>query len=188
MTTQYGKSQNKNSNDQQWPHHLSGNHTLVGHAQTWKKTNHFAQRLANVFTPHPRNNNDEEIEAYLDTPCQLSPPLTHSSTQIRKVIKQLNPHKAPGYDLIAGTVLKHLPRKAIVLLTSIFNSLLRLCYFPVQWKYAQIIMIAKPGKPPTEASSYRPISLLPIMSKVFERFLLHRLDETIHIDGLLPIH
>jgi len=44
------------------------------------------------------------------------------------------------------------------------------------------------GKPPTEASSYRPISLLPIMSKVFEGLLLHRLDETIHIDGLLPVH
>jgi len=49
-------------------------------------------------------------------------------------------------------------------------------------------MIAKPGKPPTESSSYRPISLLPIMSKVFERRLLHRLDEVIHIDGLLSIH
>jgi hypothetical protein len=39
----------------------------------------------------------------------------------------------------------------------------RLCYFPVQWKYAQIIMIAKPGNPPTEASSYRPISLLQLI-------------------------
>jgi len=102
--------------------------------------------------------------------------------------KSTYPHKAPGYDLIDCTILKTLPRKAIVLLTSFFNSMLRPCYFTVQWKYAQIIMIAKPGKPPTEASSYRPISLLPIMFKVFERLLLHRLDETIHIDGLLPIH
>ena len=44
------------------------------------------------------------------------------------------------------------------------------------------------GKLPTEASSYRPLKLLPVMSKVFERLLRHRLDETIHIDGLLPIH
>jgi len=145
MIIHYGKPQ-KNSNDQQWPYHLSGNQTLVGHAQTWKKTNHFAQHLAKVFTPHPRNNNDDEIEAHQDTPCQLSPLLkAFSPTQVRQGIKQLNPHKAPGYDLIDGTVLKRLPRKATVLLTSIFNSMLRLCYFPVQWKYAQIIMIAKPG-------------------------------------------
>jgi len=109
-------------------------------------------------------------------------------TQVYQTIKQLNPHKAPGYDLIDGTILKNLPRKAIVILTSIFNSMLRLCYFPVQWKYAQIIMIAKPGNPPTEAISYRPISLLPVLSKVFERLLLRRLDETIQIDSLLPTH
>jgi len=30
-----------------------------------KKTNHFAKHLANVFTPHPRN--DNEIEAYLQS-------------------------------------------------------------------------------------------------------------------------
>jgi len=60
--------------------------------------------------------------------------------------------------------------------------MLRLCNFPVQRKYAQIIMIAKSGKPPTEASSYRPIRLLPVLSKVFERLLLLRLDETIHVD------
>ena len=133
-----------------------------------EKTNQFAQHLAKVFTPHPRNNNDDEIEAYLDVPYQLSPPLKAvSSTQVHRAINQLNPQKAPGYDSVDGTILKKLPRKAIVLLTSIFNSMIRLCYFPVQWKYAQILMIAKPRKPPPEASSYRPISLLLILSKVF---------------------
>jgi len=40
-----------------------------------EKTKQFAQHLANVFTPHPRNNNDDIIEVYLDASCQLSPPL-----------------------------------------------------------------------------------------------------------------
>jgi len=97
------------------------------------KTNQFAQHLAKVFTPHPRNNNDDDIEASLDDPCQLSPPLkVFSPTQVHQAINQLNPYKAPGYDLIDGTILKNLPRKTIMLLTSIFNSMLRLCYFPVQ--------------------------------------------------------
>jgi hypothetical protein len=151
------------------------------------KTKQFAQHLTKVFTPRPRNDNDDEIEAYVDAPCQLSPPLkAFSPTQVHQAINQLYPHKAPGHDLLDGTILKNLPRKAIVLLASIFNSTLRLCYFPVQWKYAQIIMIAKPGKPPTEASSYRPIRIFPMLSKVFERLLHRRLDETMHIDGLLP--
>jgi hypothetical protein len=49
--------------------------------------------------------------------------------------------------------------------------MLHLSYFPTQWEFVQIIMIAKPGKPPTEAASYRPISLLPRLSKIFERLL-----------------
>jgi len=37
-------------------------------------------------------------------------------------------------------------------------------------------MILKPGKNPTDVTSYRPISLLPIISKILEKFLLSRLS------------
>lgn len=33
-----------------------------------------------------------------------------------------------------------------------------------------------PGKPPNEAESYRPISLLPVMPKLFEKLLLKTLN------------
>ncbi|MFP3031195.1 MAG: hypothetical protein ACEY3M_08715, partial [Wolbachia sp.] len=62
------------------------------------------------------------------------------------------------------------------------------CYFPIQWKYPHIIMIPKPGKPPTEVTSYRPISLLPILSKIFERLLLNRIQETTLLNDLIPDH
>ena len=37
--------------------------------------------------------------------------------------------------------------------------------------YAEVIMVPKPGKPPTEITSYAPISLLPMLSKVLEKLL-----------------
>jgi hypothetical protein len=49
-------------------------------------------------------------------------------------------------------------------------------------------MIAKPGKPPTEAASCRPISLLPVLSKIFERLLRKRINEIINSDNLIPMH
>jgi hypothetical protein len=49
-------------------------------------------------------------------------------------------------------------------------------------------MIAKPGKPPTETNSYRPISLLHILSKLFERLILKRLGETVPINAIIPMH
>jgi hypothetical protein len=53
---------------------------------------------------------------------------------------------------------------------------------------AEVIMIPKPGKPPHEATSYRPISLLPILSKLFEKLLLKRLKIIIEEKKLIPDH
>jgi hypothetical protein len=87
----------------------------------------------------------------------------YSPKEVRQIIKKINEHKAPISVLITGKILRQMPKKAIVLLTIIHNSMLRLSYFPVTWKFAQILMLPKPGKPATEASSYRPISLLPVL-------------------------
>jgi hypothetical protein len=104
-----------------------------------EKSQVFAEHLGRTFAPL-NNQYDEEISSYLDAPCQLSP-LIRSITpaEVTKQIKLTNPHKAPGYDLITGEVLKYLPRKAIVLLTTLYNRMLHLSYFPIEWKFAQII-------------------------------------------------
>jgi hypothetical protein len=47
-------------------------------------------------------------------------------------------------------------------------------------------MVSKPGKPPTEVTSYRPISLLSITAKVFERLLLSRAEEAVSLNTLIP--
>ena len=49
-------------------------------------------------------------------------------------------------------------------------------------------MIPKPGKPPNEVTSYRPISLLPIVSKLFEKLLPVRLQTPVSEDKLIPDH
>jgi len=55
-------------------------------------------------------------------------------------------------------------------------------------KVAQIIMIQKPGKSAELAESYRPISLLPVLSKLFEKLLLPRLLEIIERQKRIPNH
>jgi hypothetical protein len=49
-------------------------------------------------------------------------------------------------------------------------------------------MVLKPAKPPTDVASYRPISLLPIISKILEKPLLHRLNNETHFQDWLPKH
>jgi hypothetical protein len=53
-------------------------------------------------------------------------------------------------------------------------------------KVAQIILILKPGKPPYELTSYQPISLIPTVSKVFEKLLLFLLK--VENTRLIPNH
>jgi hypothetical protein len=90
-----------------------------------------------------------------------------SPKEVVEAIARTNVRKAPGYDLISGKVLKELPKKAITLLTILYNSMFRLSYYLLLWKFAQIVMVPKPGKPINDVTSYRPISVLPIPSKIF---------------------
>ena len=64
--------------------------------------------------------------------------------------------------------MNHLVNKVLVYLTMVFNAILRIGYFPDLGKVSSIVMIEKPGKPIHELTSHRPISLLPIMSKLLE--------------------
>jgi hypothetical protein len=69
---------------------------------------------------------------------------------------------------MTGEFLKELPVTGIKYLTQLLNAVLLKGYFPAQWKAAQVMIIFRPRKPPNKLTSYRPISLLPIVSKIFE--------------------
>jgi hypothetical protein len=132
---------------------------------------------------------EETILQFLETPYQLEPPIPRlTRTDIQKAINHLNPEITPGYDLITGNILKELHIIGTKYLTQLFNAILLINYFPIQWKVAQIILILKPGKLPHALPSYRPISLLPIVSKLFEKFLLKRLLPFIEHNKLIPTH
>jgi hypothetical protein len=99
-----------------------------------------------------------------------------TTTEVKNEMKNnINPKRAPGFDVITGEVLQQLPRKAIVKITNLISATFRLKYVPRLWDVVEVIMIPQSGKPPHEAASYRPISLLPVMSKLFEKLLIKRL-------------
>jgi hypothetical protein len=68
----------------------------------------------------------------------------------------------------------------------LINACIRLNYIPNAWKTTEVIMIPKPGKNLSEVESYRPISLLPIMSKLFEKLILRHLKPIIAEKHLVP--
>lgn len=76
-------------------------------------------------------------------------------------------------------MLKYIPKTAIITLARIYTACFRFCYFLESWKTASMIMIPKPGKTPTQPENHRPISLIPTMSKVLEKLILHKLKTLI---------
>ncbi|KAL4120856.1 hypothetical protein QTP88_013470 [Uroleucon formosanum] len=102
---------------------------------------------ADLFKPHNNINNpafSNEIEQSLLSPLQMTlPPKAFSSAEVQYCIDTFPKRKAPDFDLITYEVAKHLARKTLILLTYIFNSIIRLSYFPLQWKFTIIIVIPK---------------------------------------------
>ena len=123
------------------------------------------------------------------TPSRLATPVKKFKlAEVGSAIKQVRSRKAPGYDLITGRMWQELPDVGLRAITLIFNSILRTGYFPGQWEVSQIITILNPGKPAEEVTSYRPIGLLPILSKLFEKTFLTRIQPIIRDKRIIPDH
>jgi hypothetical protein len=78
---------------------------------------------------------------------------------------------APGCDAISILFIKRCATVIAPALCFIFNRILSTGTFPSVWKSAIVVPIAKCASP-ARVSDFRPISLLPIFSKIFERMLL----------------
>ena len=146
-----------------------------------QKANLLAKHFEAVFKPHPPEAppaEEQQILHSLASPDSLPLVRPFKKTEVRKALNQLRKAKSPGYDLITGRVLQELPETGMRAITQLFNSILRTGHYPNQRKVSQIIPIPKPGKAPEEVQSYRPISLFPILSKVFERLLIRRIHQS----------
>ncbi|GJQ82629.1 hypothetical protein Trydic_g9936, partial [Trypoxylus dichotomus] len=109
-----------------------------------------------------------------------------TKSEIEAIVKNLKRKKATGQDGITSEAIKNLPSEGVAAITYIINAILKLGHFPDTWKVAKVIMIKKPGKPSNDTKSYRPISLLPITSKIAERVILNRLNEATEELGIIP--
>lgn len=152
-----------------------------------QKADAFADLLEDTFTSNTNDSPDPTLTEHINQDNKPIKKVTLKELK-REIKYNLNPKKSPGFDLITGRVLKMLPTKGLLMLLMLINSSIRLTHVPDTWKVAEMIMIAKPGKEPTQLKSYRPISLLPIMSKLFEKLLLKRMIPIIEEKKLLPNH
>lgn len=106
--------------------------------------------------------------------------------EIMDIIKKLKHNSAPGLDGIKNSLLKKVGHLLVEPLSHVINLSLCNGVFPDCWKTASVVPIHKSG-PKTEPSNYRPISLLPVFSKILEKVVNKRLVNFLeHEDTLTP--
>jgi hypothetical protein len=106
--------------------------------------------------------------------------------EVSEIISQQNHKKAPGGDGLTADIIQTIHNCDQTLITSLFNKCLKLNFFPDIWKESVVKVIPKTGKTDyTDTNSYRPISLLPVMAKVFEKLIINRITDYLRKNNLV---
>ena len=103
------------------------------------------------------------------------------------MIRSLPSNKAPGMDKISSRILKDSLPSTLTTITHIVNNSFVTNTFARAWKTAEVTPILKCGNPDVP-NNYRPISLLPIVSKVTERLVHGQLMEHLIRNNKLAAH
>ena len=98
-----------------------------------------------------------------------------NETFVSKVIDKFNVKKATGVDKISVKLLKLGKPSLVNPITNLINISIDNCHFPKRLKEAQVVPLFK-KKDPLTKSKYRPVSILPIPSKKFEKVLSEQLS------------
>lgn len=123
---------------------------------------------------HPSGNQlTSSSESHTTTLTNLEPT---TADEILKIINNLNNNTSSGLEGITTKSLKSVAKLILEELTSCINKCMKSGTFPDSLKIAKVTPIYKSGVK-SEPGNYRPISVLPVLSKIFEKVLYNRLEK-----------
>ena len=102
--------------------------------------------------------------------------ITFNRNDIVTIIRSLDPNKAHGYHMMSIRMLKIFDKSICKPLELIFQSCIKHGKFPNEWNMANVAPVHKKSDKQI-LENYRPVSLLPICGKVFERLIYNSLSE-----------
>ena len=106
---------------------------------------------------------------------------------VLKQLKTLKTNKAIGLDRISARLLKDSAECMAPILTRLFNRSLEANIFPTICKCGKVTALFKGGDR-TDCNNYRPITVLPTISKILERAVHQQLYEFLSANKLLQIN
>ena len=107
-----------------------------------------------------------------------------SANEIEKIIEQIPVSKATGPDCVGVKLIKAGAKAIAPSLSKLFNLCFSTATFPQIWKTAEVVPLFKNGDK-TKADNYRPISILPVISKIIERHVHNTLMKDLQNRNLI---
>ncbi len=107
-----------------------------------------------------------------------------SEEYVKYELRKLKTNKAIGLDKISAKLLKDASEVIAPSIQKLINMSITQCCFPDLWKSAKITAIFKSGNP-QDCDNYRPISILPTLSKILERAVKSQLYNYLEENSLL---
>ena len=103
---------------------------------------------------------------------------------VEKVITNLDSLKVSGPDCIPVVVLKNSEPELSYILAELFNMCLKKSSFSDCWKVSLVVPVFNNVGDRSTAKNYHPVSLLSVVSKVFEKVLNYRIVDHLEKCGL----
>ena len=158
---------------------IEGVSTFVTNFQ--EKADNFNKYIASICRPI---NNGSVLPTMIPYTNNILSSFNITNDEIIKIISKLNANKAHGVDNISIAMLKICPKEVSFPLKIIFDECIHVGNFPLSWKKANVQPVHKKDSRQTK-KNYRPISLLPICGKIFEKFIFDKMYFYLNENSLL---
>ena len=146
------------------------NDNFVTDTQT--KANIFNKFFAEQCTPL-RNSSSLPVNQMFLTRSRLNS-INFNEEEMLKIVRALNIHKAHGHDDISIRMIKICDKSLLKPLIILFENSTKSSCYPDIWKRSNIIPVHKKNDKQL-VNNYRPISLLPIFGKIFEKIIFNKI-------------
>ena len=156
---------------------LSNNNDIADALNTY-----FTKIGPDLSSQIPQNSNN--FEEFIEPATSTFNFKNISTQEVKKVLNKLNASKSSGPDRIPVSLLKDSSEIIASYLTYIYNCSLLSGILPDDWKKARVSPIYKSGDK-QECGNYRPISVLSVVAKIFEKLVGGQLNYYLKENNIL---
>jgi hypothetical protein len=165
--------------------------TVISHhstqaASALDQANLFNQYFCSVFSNHQSNPVFMFSLNSSEFPNNSICSIVISVTDTFDALCSLDASKAAGGDNIPPIILKKAATPLLEPIHHLFSLCVSQSYIPSEWRLHYVTPIPKSGDK-SDASNYRPISLLPIISKLFERIVFNKIYDFLVNSSISPL-